>query len=88
MKCIAACVNLMRYVYTRAGIDMAIVDNIVDKALSATVDKHASLSTHFGFKYKNNNSEERLIPHEITAPGPSIGVCKSKLNILLPTTPK
>ena len=29
---------------TRAGIYRAIVDNIVDKALFQTIDKHASLS--------------------------------------------
>ena len=47
----------------RAGIDKA----IVDKALFTTVDKHASLSTKLKNKYNNNNSEERLISHEITA---------------------
>ena len=51
----------------RAGIDRAIVYNIVDKALFPTVDKHASLSTKLK-KIKinnNNNSEERLISHEM-----------------------
>ena len=39
----------------RAGIDRAIVDNVVDRALFPSVDKHASLSTTLKNKNKIKN---------------------------------
>ena len=54
---------LPHIVHSRAGIDRAIVDNIVDRALFPTIDKHASLSTKRNLFFMITSDEcETLLP--------------------------
>ena len=69
----------MNALVIRAGIDTAIVDKIVDKALFPTIIIKACFTVDNLKQKGNTKCEERLISHDITASVTSIYVRKSYL---------